>query len=61
MEGPADTQVYFIAAHVIIFSVMALYVLSLWLRGRNLRQDEVALGELERQEAQRNARTSGSQ
>jgi hypothetical protein len=56
MEGPADTLVYFIAGHAVVFSAMALYVLSLWLRGRNLRQDEVALRELERQESQRNAR-----
>lgn len=56
MEGPADTLVYFIAGHAVVFSAMALYVLSLWLRGRNLRQDEAGLRELERQESLRNAR-----
>jgi hypothetical protein len=51
MDGPANTQVYFIAGHAVIFGVMALYLLSLWLRGRNLRRDEAALSELERLEA----------
>jgi hypothetical protein len=58
MEGPADTQVYFIAGHAVIFGLMALYVFSLWLRGRNLRQDEAALRDLERQEARVGDETS---
>jgi hypothetical protein len=48
MDGPADTLVYFIAGHVVVFGLMGLYVLSLWLRGRNLRQDEAAMRKLER-------------
>ena len=50
MDGPADTMVYFIAGHAVIFGTMAFYVLSLWLRGRSLRQDEAALSELEQQD-----------
>jgi hypothetical protein len=56
MDGPANTQAYFIAGHAVIFGVMAIYVFSLWLRGRNLRQDEAMLEELERQESQKPAR-----
>jgi hypothetical protein len=50
MDGPANTLSYFIAGHAVIFGVMALYVFSLWIRGRNLRQDEAMLSELEQQE-----------
>lgn len=38
-EGPADTTGYMIAGYAVIFGVMALYLFSLWLRGRNLHQD----------------------
>jgi hypothetical protein len=48
MDGPANTLSYFIAGHAVVFGLMGLYVLSLWLRGRNLRQDEAAMLELER-------------
>jgi hypothetical protein len=61
MDGPANTQVYFIAGHVVIFGVMALYIFSLWLRGRNLRQDEAVLTELEEQEAQVSGKASMTQ
>jgi hypothetical protein len=57
MDGPANTLSYFIAGHVVIFGVMGLYVLSLWLRGRNLRQDEAVLTELEEQETHPGSRT----
>jgi hypothetical protein len=61
MDGPANTQVYFIAGHAVIFGIMALYVFSLWLRGRNLRQDEAVLSELEEQEAEVSGRPSMTQ
>jgi hypothetical protein len=50
MDGPANTLSYFIAGHAVVFGVMALYIFSLYIRGRNLRQDEVMLSELEQQE-----------
>jgi hypothetical protein len=51
MDGPANTLSYFIAGHAVVFGVMALYIFSLYIRGRNLRQDEAALSELEHEEA----------
>jgi len=38
-QGPAQTTNYFIAGYVVIFGVMFLYVLSLFIRKRNLIQD----------------------
>ena len=50
MEGPADTLNFMIAGHAVIFGVMFLYLVSLIVRWRNLRQDEVLLNELEEKE-----------
>ncbi len=50
MEGPADTLSFMIAGHAVIFGVMLLYLVSLVVRWRNLRQDEVLLNELEEKE-----------
>lgn len=50
-EGPAQTMNYFIAGYVVIFGVMAIYLASLIMRQRNLKQDLETLKELqERQE-----------
>lgn len=46
MDGPANTIVYFIAGYGIIFSVLIVYLVSLVVRWRNLRQDEETLREL---------------
>jgi len=46
LEGPADTASYMIAGFVVIFGVMLLYVLSLYIRKRNLEQDMEVLNEL---------------
>ena len=46
-EGPAQTGNYMIAGYVVIFGVMALYLISLVVRHRNLKQDLEALEELE--------------
>lgn len=43
-----DTSGYMIAGYAIAFLTMALYVASLYLRGRNLNQDLATLEELER-------------
>jgi hypothetical protein len=45
-EGPAETTAYMIAGYAIIFGVMALYVASLMIRSRNLKQDLEVLAEL---------------
>lgn len=38
-DGPAQTTVYMIAGYTVIFGVMALYLVSLFVRRRNLAQD----------------------
>jgi len=48
MEGPANTVNYFIAGYVVIFGIMAAYVISLAVRWNNLKQDAAALEELEK-------------
>ena len=47
MEGPADTLNYMIAGYGIIFGIMGIYLASLIIRWRNLRQDEDLLEELD--------------
>jgi len=46
-EPTPDTSGYMIAGYAITFIVMGLYVLSLYLRSRNLRQDMTMLEEME--------------
>jgi hypothetical protein len=47
MDAPADTLNYFIAGYSVIFGVMLIYLVSLIVRFRNLRQDEKTLEEME--------------
>ncbi|MCJ7584783.1 MAG: hypothetical protein MUO30_08440 [Anaerolineales bacterium] len=42
-----DTVKYMIAGYVVIFSVMAIYLLSLFLRWRNLQRDLRTLEEMQ--------------
>jgi hypothetical protein len=46
-EPTPDTSGYMIAGYAITFVVMAIYVASMYLRSRNLRQDMTTLQELE--------------
>ena len=46
-EPTPDTSIYMIAGYAVIFSVMLIYLVSLYLRQRNLRQDLEMLDELE--------------
>lgn len=48
MDAPADTLNYFIAGYAVIFGSILLYIVSMVLRGRNLKQDEEMLRELEK-------------
>ena len=48
MEGPANTVNYFIAGYVVVFGIMAAYVISLAVRWNNLKQDAAVLEELEK-------------
>jgi hypothetical protein len=38
-DTPADTSVYMIAGYAVIFGVMLIYLASLAIRSRNLKQD----------------------
>ena len=48
-----DTSGYMIAGYAISFITMALYVASMYLRSRNLKQDLATLEELERSSQQK--------
>lgn len=49
-EPTPDTSGYMIAGYAIAFIVMGLYVFSLYLRNRNLKQDLTMLEEVEKAE-----------
>jgi hypothetical protein len=48
MGGPANTMGYMIAGYAVIFTVLTVYLISLVVRWRNLRQDEETLRDLEK-------------
>jgi len=50
LNAPADTTGYYIAGYVIFFIVMTLYLLSLFLRDRNLKREYELLADLEKEE-----------
>lgn len=50
-EGPADTNNYMIAGYAVIFGVMLVYLVSLYIRRRNLEQDLELLKEMEEHES----------
>ena len=54
--GPAETSVYMIAGYSVIFGVMLIYLISLAIRRRNLKQDLDVLQQLEREGEQRELR-----
>ncbi|GAB4474178.1 MAG: hypothetical protein Kow0088_10040 [Anaerolineales bacterium] len=45
-EGPAETTAYMIAGYAIIIGVICVYIVSLWLRWRNLHRDQAMLENL---------------
>jgi hypothetical protein len=49
-NGTPDTSSYMIAGYVITFLVMGLYLLSIYIRSRNLKQDMSMLEEMEETE-----------
>jgi len=49
METPANTTVYMVAGYTVIFGIMLIYLVSLVVRFRNLRQEEHLLEELEKE------------
>ncbi len=50
LQAPADTDAYFIAGYVVFFTVMALYLVVLVTRNRNLQQEYELLLELDEEE-----------
>ena len=46
-QGPADTVAYMIAGYAVIFGVILVYLASLAIRNRNLKQDLEILHDLE--------------
>ncbi|MES0339258.1 MAG: hypothetical protein ABUK16_03850 [Anaerolineales bacterium] len=46
-EGPAGTLNYMIAGYAVILGTIGLYIVSLIMRFRSLRQDEVLLDEID--------------
>jgi hypothetical protein len=49
-NGTPDTSSYMIAGYVITFLVMGLYLASIYIRNRNLKQDMSMLEEMEKTE-----------
>ena len=51
MNAPVNTLGYMVAGYIVIFAVLLIYLVSLFIRWRNLRQDEETFGELEKKES----------
>lgn len=49
LETPIDTTLYMIAGYAIAFGVMSVYVVSLFIRFRNLKRDLSMLEEMDKQ------------
>jgi hypothetical protein len=49
-QAPAETTRYMIAGYSVIFSIMLLYVISIFIRQRNLKRDIKTLDDLESKE-----------
>ncbi len=49
-QGPAETTNYMIFGYIIIFGSMLLYVLSLYLRQRSLKQDIALIEDLQEEQ-----------
>ncbi len=47
LQPPPDTSAYMIAGYAIFFTVLVIYLLSLFLRWQNLRRDLSILEDLE--------------
>jgi hypothetical protein len=50
LQAPAETTRYMIAGYSVIFGVMFIYLVSLFVRNRNLKRDLELLKELEQKE-----------
>jgi hypothetical protein len=59
-QGPPDTSGYMIAGYAVIFTVMLIYLVSLYIRSRNLNQDLEVLKDLEEKDHDREQIESGN-
>ena len=50
MDAPANTMNYMIAGYAVVFIVLSVYLASLVIRFRNLRQDEAMLEEIDKRD-----------
>ena len=50
LQAPAETTRYMVAGYSVIFTVMFLYIVSLFIRRRNLKRDLEILNEMEAKE-----------
>ncbi len=48
IDPTPDTSIYMVAGYIIIFTIMLLYLVSLIVRNRNLKQDLEAFKELDK-------------
>jgi hypothetical protein len=46
-EGTPNTLNYYIAGYVVFFTIMTIYLVSLYIRNRNLKRDLATLKEME--------------
>ena len=51
-DGPANTTSYMIAGYAVILGMILIYIISLYVRQKNLLQDLEVLKELEDQESE---------
>ena len=51
VEGPAQTLNYMLAGYGVIFGIMVIYLASLVVRWRNLKQEEEILEQVESKKA----------
>lgn len=51
MDTTPDTVNFMIAGYAVVFVSMLVYIMSLFVRNRNLRQDEILLEELQRKDS----------
>ena len=50
LQAPAETTGYMIAGYLVIFGIMFLYIISLFIRSRKLKQEIETLNEMEQKE-----------
>lgn len=48
LETPPNTSSYMIAGYAVAFGVMLIYVISLYIRSRNLKRDLSTLEEMDK-------------